>query len=393
MDEQLQIAAENGDVDALYTRLAQDPYVLDRIDQIPIVDTPLHAAARAGKPHFAMEVANLKPSLAWKLNQLGFSPIHLALQHKCIKLVRGLITINSQLISVKGKGMITPLHYLIQTDDNADLLAEFLTACPSSIEDTTIQCETAVHIAVKNCSIRAFKVLMGWLQRVNKEDVLNWKDEDGNTVLHIATSTNQTQVVKLLIKKVHVNVKNLNGLTAMDILDLQGTMQNIEIGKILRRGKAKNASELPSTVTLADYFSRKLNLIEKRDKYFGINSQKDPSDLRGVVMVVAILIATATYQAGLTPPGGYWQDNYNPTPANNSTNNTDTSHGQEKKPHKAGQIIMGPQYLLYFFTLNSCAFYLSVWTILVVIIDLPYSPILCTYVYKSSPFCLFFFAG
>ncbi|XVF51857.1 hypothetical protein PTKIN_Ptkin04bG0217600 [Pterospermum kingtungense] len=185
-------------------------------------------------------------------------------------------------------------------------------------------------------------------------------------------------VLKLLIKKVNVNVKNLNGLTAMDILDLQGTMQNIEIGKILRRGKAKNASELPSTVTLGDYFSRKLSLIEKRDKYFGINSQKDPSDLRGVVIVVAILIATATYQAGLTPPGGYWQDDYNPPPANNSTNNTDTGYGQEKKPHKAGQIIMGPQYLFYFFTLNICAFYLSVWTILVIIIDLPYSPILCT---------------
>ncbi|XVF51858.1 hypothetical protein PTKIN_Ptkin04bG0217700 [Pterospermum kingtungense] len=169
MDEQLQIAAENGDVDALYTRLAQDPYVLDRIDQIPIVDTPLHVAARAAKPHFAMEVANLKPSLAWKLNHMGLSPIHLALQHKCTKTVRGLITISNQLIRVKGKGMITPLHYLAQTDDDADLLAEFLTACPSSIEDTTIQCETAVHIAVKNCSIRAFKVLLGWLDGIKHD--------------------------------------------------------------------------------------------------------------------------------------------------------------------------------------------------------------------------------
>lgn len=94
MDKQLQIAAENGDVDALYTRLAQDPYLLDRIDQIPIVGTPLHMAASAGKPHFA----NLKPSLAWKLNRMGLSPIHLALQHKCTKILRRLITINSQLI-------------------------------------------------------------------------------------------------------------------------------------------------------------------------------------------------------------------------------------------------------------------------------------------------------
>ncbi|XVF10922.1 hypothetical protein REPUB_Repub07fG0225200 [Reevesia pubescens] len=231
MDEPLRIAAENGDANALYAKLAQDPYLLDRIDQIPIVDTPLHVAARAGKPHFAMEVENLKPSLSWKLNHMGLSPLHLALQHNCARMVRGLITTNSQLIRVKGKGMITPLHYLAQKED-ADLLAEFLSVCPSSIEDTTIQCETAVHIAVKNFSIGSFKVILGWLRRVNKEDILNWKDEDGNTALHIAISTNQPEVVKLLIKNVNLNVKNINGLTPMDIFHLQGTMQNIEIGTV-----------------------------------------------------------------------------------------------------------------------------------------------------------------
>ncbi|KAK8520788.1 hypothetical protein V6N13_076924 [Hibiscus sabdariffa] len=192
MDEQLRTIAGYGDVDALYTKLADDPYILDRIDYIPIVDTPLHVAAIAGRTQFAMEVANLKPSLACKLNHMGLSPLHLALQHKCIKMVRGLIRINSQLIRVKAKGMITPLHYLAQNED-ADLLAEFLSACPSSIEDTTVRCETAVHVAIRNGSIRCFKVLVGWLRRVDKEDVLNWKDEDGNTALHTAVSSGQTE--------------------------------------------------------------------------------------------------------------------------------------------------------------------------------------------------------
>ncbi|PPD75239.1 hypothetical protein GOBAR_DD27833 [Gossypium barbadense] len=193
MDEQLRMAAKNGDVDALYVKLAQDPYLLDRIDHLPIVDTPLHVAAIAGKHHFAMEVANLKPSLAWKLNHVGLSPMHLALQHKCTKMVRGLITINSQLIRVKAKGMITPLHYLAQTED-PDLLAELLSTCPSSIEDTTIHCETAAHVAIRNCSIRCFKVLLGWLRRVNKEDILNWKDEDAYYSSMTATFPTQGSV-------------------------------------------------------------------------------------------------------------------------------------------------------------------------------------------------------
>ncbi|MBA0862936.1 hypothetical protein Goshw_014475 [Gossypium schwendimanii] len=310
MDEQLRMAAENGDVDALYIKLAQDPYLLDRIDHVPIVDTPLHVAAIAGKHHFAMEVANLKPSLALKLNHVGLSPMHLALQHKCTKMT-----------------------------EDPDLLAELLSACPSSIEDTTIHCETAAHVAIKNCSIRCFKVLLGWLRRVNKEDILNWKDED-----------------------------------AMDIFHLQGSLQNTEIGKILHKAKAKKASDLTSNMTLGDYLSKELTLIDKRDKYFGINIQNNPNDIRTVILVVAILIATATYQAGLSPPAGYWQDDYKPPANNGTTNNThNSSLGDGQRQRRAGQMIMSPADLFYFLAVNGSAFYLSVWTILVIIIGLPFS--------------------
>ncbi|KAE8661850.1 Ankyrin repeat family protein [Hibiscus syriacus] len=351
-----------------------------RIDRIPIVDTQLHDAAVAGKPHFAM-VVNLKPSLGWKLNYMGLSPIHLALQHQCIKMVRRLITLNAQLIRVKAKGMITPLHYLAQIEDPV-LFAEFLSVCPSSIEDTTVHCETAVHVAIRNHSIRCFKVLVGWLRRVNKEDVLNWKDEDGNTALHIAisTSTNQTEAsFNICCKTVNVNVNNFNGLTAMDVFHLQGSLQNPEIGKILHKAKAKKASDLTSNMTLGDYFSKELTLIDKRDKYFGIITGNKHNDIRSVPLVVAVLIATASYQAGLSPPSGYWQDDYIP-PANNATNNTNstTGLGQGQRAHRAGEMIMSPSNLFYFFTLNSLAFHLSVWTILVIIIGLPFSGALYT---------------
>ena len=195
MDKRLNKAAEDGGVDALYALLAKDPYLLDRIDQIPFVETPLHVAACYGKTHFAMEIATLKPSLALKLNNMGLSPIHLALRYGQIDTVRGLIATDSELIRVKGRERITPLHYVAETEE-VDLLAEFLSLFPGSIEDLTGRCETTVHVTVKNHKSKAVKVLVGWLQRVNKEEILDWKDEDGNAVLHIATSTNQPKVSK-----------------------------------------------------------------------------------------------------------------------------------------------------------------------------------------------------
>ncbi|WZZ75001.1 hypothetical protein YC2023_086371 [Brassica napus] len=106
------------------------------------------------------------------------------------------IALDSSLVSIKGRGRITPLHHVARIGD-AELLSELLFACPSSVEDLTIKCETALHIAVKNHQFEAFKVLLGWVQRVNREDILDWKDEDGNTIFHIAALTNQTEVTCL----------------------------------------------------------------------------------------------------------------------------------------------------------------------------------------------------
>ena len=74
MEDRLQISAAEGDVEALYSILAEDPFVLERIDQKPIVDTPLHVAVSFEKIHFAKEIVNFKPSFASKRNRLGSAP-------------------------------------------------------------------------------------------------------------------------------------------------------------------------------------------------------------------------------------------------------------------------------------------------------------------------------
>ncbi|KAH1064609.1 hypothetical protein J1N35_029596 [Gossypium stocksii] len=111
--------------------------MLDHIDQVPFVHTPLHIAAHRGQIHFAMEMMNLKPSFARKLNRDGFSPMHLALRNGQIKLVLRLLKADKDLVRVKGREGMTPLHCVV-TMGNSNMLIELLEACPECIEDVTV---------------------------------------------------------------------------------------------------------------------------------------------------------------------------------------------------------------------------------------------------------------
>ncbi|XP_040997853.1 uncharacterized protein LOC121243852 [Juglans microcarpa x Juglans regia] len=48
------------------------------------------------------------------------------------------------------------------------------------------------------------------------------------------------------------------------------------------------------------------------DSYFKYKPERDSAnDVRNALLVVLALIAAATFQAGLNPPGGVWQDTKN----------------------------------------------------------------------------------
>ncbi|XVF75401.1 hypothetical protein PTKIN_Ptkin13bG0185300 [Pterospermum kingtungense] len=99
----LKEADQSGKIDALYQLFRDDPHILEHIDAVSFIDTPLHTAAAAGQIDFAVEMLNLKSSFAKKLNPDGFTPMHLALQNHQNQLLYELLRINIDLVRVKGK--------------------------------------------------------------------------------------------------------------------------------------------------------------------------------------------------------------------------------------------------------------------------------------------------
>ncbi|KAL7167081.1 hypothetical protein ACSBR2_037702 [Camellia fascicularis] len=138
MDPHLMEAARAGNINALYARIQSKPDILNGMNEEFFVETPLHVAASAGQTDFALEILKLKPSFGKKLNPEGLSPLHLALQNKHSETVRRLVKFDSELIRVKRREGLTPLHFVAKTDDQDDLLSEFLDVFSSSINHLTI---------------------------------------------------------------------------------------------------------------------------------------------------------------------------------------------------------------------------------------------------------------
>ncbi|XP_050278241.1 ankyrin repeat-containing protein BDA1-like [Quercus robur] len=376
MDERIQRLngiAQQGDIDAFYNIIREDVKLLEHIDEFPFVDTPLHISASVGHFPFSREMMILKPSFVNKRNPDGYTPIYLALLNGHTEMLRQLLQHNENLVRVKGRECITPLHYAATTNDHLALLEIFLSICPDSITDVTTRNETALHIALKFDKLEAFKFLVGWLQSKwhCPRKILGQKDVEGNTVLHIAVFNNQTQAVSHLLdwgrRSVNINEKNLEGKTALDILEGQRRqgVDNREMRVILESAGALTASSLPTVTSSYAHYLRMPGICQLvKIKFIGNQVSKSISDeKRNALLVVAALLVTVTFQAAITPPGGLWQDDlFKPNTTDVPQRSADDLYKLNiTAPHRAGSAITWNTYRFTIFVwCNSLIFYSSI---------------------------------
>lgn len=162
------------------------------MDKIQFVQTPLHDAAAEGNTTLAVEIMNLMPSLAKKLNPQGLSPLHVAVKNGKSDMALALVNFDKELIGIKGKGGLTPLHHAVtrkledDVSDQLELLAKLLVGCPTSIAVLNNRLQSAVHVALESQNVDSAKLLVNWLINVAKETDLAIQDSKGNTTLHVA---------------------------------------------------------------------------------------------------------------------------------------------------------------------------------------------------------------
>ncbi|MFQ6646867.1 hypothetical protein Gotur_019009, partial [Gossypium turneri] len=158
-------------------------------------------------------------------------------------------------------------------------------------------------------------------------EVVNRKDKDGNTALHIAAIHNQPKMLKVLLNcKADKHATNQVGLTALGIAQQHNNRENIAILK---------------------------------GCFIPVVSNFKPDD-RNALLVILGLLLTATYQATLNPPGGVWQGE-----------NTSKSKGSYDAM-VLGKSVMGQMDFLLFYILTYLVFLVTLFLTLALLKTFPH---------------------
>ncbi|KAJ4955809.1 hypothetical protein NE237_012592 [Protea cynaroides] len=270
LHQRLSHAAKAGDIYDLYAVLEQDSSVLEVIDKKPFTNTPLHIAVTAGQTCFVEEITNLKPCFVRKLNESEYSPMHLAAANGHVEIVKQLLK-------------------------------------------STILKETALHLAIKHGQLEIVEALLRWIAELKMESLLSRTHQKGNTVLHLATTLRQHQIVKMLCsgykfkRAAKVNARNNSGLTALDLdeslrhpnetLDVQNISNILHNAGSMRACDMKT-NKLPSSPTKQPLLA--FHHHQRLLQYLNFRVHEDISlDIRNALLVILVLIAAVTFKVGI----------------------------------------------------------------------------------------------
>lgn len=279
MNEYLKKARQSneGEIRVLITDSKQN---LERLAKEMFGYTLLHHACATGHSNLAKQLQTLMPEFVEKRDKDGLSPLDVAATRGHIEIVKELLKSPKDLCSMKGPGNRIPLHYASQ-NGKLEVMKELLHTRPESIKETTTQKETALHLALDNDQLDAIRELVEHLISENMDEVINWKDKEGNTALHLAVTSKNYQVANFLLHQhaerrvlVDVNACNSFGKTPLDLLGREagdGVIRSL----FFENGARYSSSALQG---------------------------KSKADRRDALLVIAGLILNATYQSVLQPP-------------------------------------------------------------------------------------------
>lgn len=294
----LYLAVEMGDLKLLVRLVeAMDVKKVPR----PMIQgmSPVHGAVMHQRLDMLKEMLMRKKELFNLRDARGGTPLHRAASENYVDGVKFLVKEFASSAFEGDEEGYFPIHIACKMG-HLDTIKELLRHWPDPEELLNLkERQNILHIAAKYGRASTVECILG---DPKLEKLINAKDKEGNTPLHVATLQWQPKVLFYLTRDKRVDLKLVNNKnsTAQDIVDEKLQTIDAPFRKIWTRIVLASA-KAPRGKDKAICRSTRLGPW-RRLKPSNLDRLKNQANTR---MVVATLVAAMTFAAGFSVPGGY----------------------------------------------------------------------------------------
>lgn len=262
----------------------------------PDQKTALHAAVLCSE--ITEDLLKRMPTTAKDVDSSGKIPLHYAVSYGHRHMVKLLLDHDRSTAYVPDSDGSFPIH-IAASMGNVDIVDQILQQCPDAEELLDKDGKNFLHVAMQRDLV---KKSIG--KRPHLRKLLNEQDKKGNTPLHTAIEKRDEWMVYYLVrhKSVNLNIMNRDGFTPLDLAHsmlIKGDVKTFAMSRIAKCLALANASIGP----------RALDDLERLESYSSEGKAiKRVAEYSKSYGIISVLIATVTFAAGFTLPGGYIAD-------------------------------------------------------------------------------------
>ncbi|XVE50531.1 hypothetical protein DITRI_Ditri01bG0169900 [Diplodiscus trichospermus] len=260
--------------------------------------TALHAAVIERHHGIMQALLTAKPELIREVDYHGRTSLHYAASLRDLQTVKQLLDLDDTVAYVLDKHGKSPLH-LAASNGHVTVVREIIRRCPDSAELLDLGGCNALHAAILKGKGNVIRYM---LETTETEGLINQPDNDGNTPLHLATMGRKFWIVRYLIwdKRVDQRAKNKNGQTASDI--------DHSIRESCLTVPCQTVSVIWRNFSSQPAWSIREDIPPSANQEAEDAKIQSYKQMAQTLLMVTTLIATVTFAAAFTMPGGYYQD-------------------------------------------------------------------------------------